>query len=93
MIWLILSVSFFVFILPLSSETLIKIMAGYVFYVFIRELFYQEIEYTSSVDERIEVLKNRLEHSPRETSVYVHGDKGGEKKDDVKKKNDLRKFL
>lgn len=71
-LWILLSIGFFVFIVPVSPDVLIKLVAGYVFYLFVKEIFNQKHEESRELDERIDVLRDRMERIPRKTDVYIH---------------------
>jgi len=91
LLWIASSVGLFVFILPIDADVLIKIIAGYVFYLFVKEVFCREIEQIKDVDQRINILNERMEYLPHKTSVYIHDP---EKEMAKKKKDDnLDRYL
>lgn len=90
--WILLSVSLFVFILPIPSDILIKIISGYVFYSFIVEVFSKRLNRVVDVENRIETLQERIENSPHDkNSVYIYGHLA--ENANKTKKEDLRKYI
>jgi hypothetical protein len=89
LLWLLVSIILFVYVLPISTDTLIKLIAGYVFYLLIKEIFYRHFEQRAVADNRINVLHDRIEHSPHKENVYVHeqSQEDQEEKEKEKKQN------
>lgn len=87
--WIFLSVLLFVYFLPASVDPLVKIIAGYVFYLFVREVFQHHLIQAEGMNKRINILKNRLARIPHKTSVYLRGHLNRNKK----KKTDDHQYI
>ena len=96
LLWIFLSVCLFVFVLPIDANILIKIIAGYVFYLFIKEIVnYRYFKQTENADHRIRALTDRIKHLPRKMSVYIHDRLSRRKKEikDEEGEEDMSKFM
>lgn len=96
LLWIFLSVSLFVFILPIEANILTKIIAGYLFYLFIKEIInYRYFKQTENADYRIRALTDRIKHLPRKVSVYIHDRLGRRKNDnkDDEEEKDMSQFM
>jgi hypothetical protein len=95
LLWIFLSVCLFVFILPIDASVLAKIIAGYLFYLFIREIVnYRYFKQTENADHRIRALTERIKHLPRKMSVYIYDHLGRRKNEDENKnEEDMSRFM
>lgn len=98
LLWIFLSIGLFVFVLPIDANILIKIIAGYVFYLFIREIFnYRYFKQTENADHRISALTERIKHLPHKVSVYIYDRfgrrKNKDKDEDEEEEKDMSQFM
>jgi hypothetical protein len=89
LVWILLSIVLFVYVLPIPTDILIKIIAGYIFYLLVKEIFYQHFEHGAEIGHRVGVLHERIEHSPHKETVYVDErlEEEHKKKEKEKKEN------
>lgn len=87
LLWMLLSVSLFMFVIPITNDNLLKLVAGFVFYLFVKEIFYNRAS-----DEEVE---HRMAHlSERIGRVVSHGRPFAHHADeDDKKEIDIRSYL
>jgi hypothetical protein len=90
LLWILLSVGLFVFVIPISSDVLTKIVAGYVFYLFIKQVLEIRVKEADTANRRLNVLNKRMDSTPHKTKVYIH-DK--EKEKEKKKEPDVSFYV
>lgn len=82
---LLFSFIMFVFVLPASTDTLISLLSGYIFYLFAKEIFIAHGPKKQSIESRILSLKERMSKVPHRTATYIYDRSHEKEREDEKK--------
>ena len=90
--WVLLCIGLVVFVIPFSTDILIRIIAGYVLYLFAKDLLAKRVEKMEEMDKHIDELSSRISRVPRRQSRFVYSQPTGTK-NPQSGNGDAKKFM